>query len=209
MAEELASRASLAMTNASLYEEARRELTARTHLEEALRVANEELEKRVERRTAELEDTNVSLQRSNQELQDFAYVASHDLQEPLRKIQAFGNLLDAEYGDKLGEGSDYLARMRGAAKRMSALIEDILSFSRVTTKGRGFTPVNLRTVVQEVIGDLEVRITDTKAVIDIGDLPTIHADSMQMRQLLQNLIGTPSNSTGRACRQSSKSGLRP
>ncbi|HEX8227160.1 MAG TPA: ATP-binding protein [Candidatus Saccharimonadales bacterium] len=188
MAVELANRASLAMTNASLYEDAQNEIAERARLEAELQVANEELERRVEIRTAELEETNLNLQRSNQELQDFAYVASHDLQEPLRKIQAFGNLLETEYAAQLGEGKDYLSRMRNAAARMSALIEDILSFSRVTTKGRNFTPVNLRTVTQEVISDLEVRIDDTKATINIGDLPTIQADAMQMRQLLQNLI---------------------
>jgi PAS domain S-box-containing protein len=188
MAEALATRASLAMTNAALYDDAQRELAERTRLEEALRAANEELESRVEERTSELAAANRGLQRSNQELQDFAYVASHDLQEPLRKIQAFGNLLQTEYSAVLGEGSDYLDRMRNAAARMSALIEDILSFSRVSTKGREFAPVNLKTIAQEVVGDLEIRIQDTGAVVDIGDLPTIHADPMQMRQLLQNLI---------------------
>ncbi len=188
MAEGLANRASLAMTNAALYDEAQRELAERTRLEEALWTANEELESRVEARTSELAAAILGLQRSNQELQDFAYVASHDLQEPLRKIQAFGNLLQNEYNDVLGEGSDYLARMRNAAARMSALIEDILSFSQVSTKGREFIPVNLKTVVQEVVSDLEVRISDTHATLNIIDLPTIHADPMQMRQLLQNLI---------------------
>ncbi|HEX8182170.1 MAG TPA: ATP-binding protein [Candidatus Saccharimonadales bacterium] len=188
MAEELASRASLAMTNASLYDDAQKELAARIRLEEELRIVNEELEHRVESRTALLEETNISLQRSNQELQDFAYVASHDLQEPLRKIQAFGNLLQTEYSDVIGEGADYLDRMRNAAARMSALIEDILSFSRVTTKGREFTTVNLHTVVKEVMGDLEIRIADTQAVIEVDKLPSIHADAMQMRQLMQNLI---------------------
>ena len=188
MAEELANRASLAITNAGLYQDAQRELAERTRLDEALRTANDELEARVEARTSELEDSNLSLERSNQELQDFAYVASHDLQEPLRKIQAFGNLLETEYGADLGEGLDYLARMRKAAARMSNLIEDLLAFSRVTTKGRSFTSVNLHTIVKEVIDDLEIRIADTKATIKIGELPTIHADAMQMRQLLQNLI---------------------
>jgi signal transduction histidine kinase len=188
MAIELANRASLAMTNASLYLSAQQELNHRIRLEEALRDANEELENRVKLRTAELASTNTSLERSNQELQDFAYVASHDLQEPLRKIQAFGNLLETEYGDKLGEGVEYVTRMQNAARRMSALIEDILSFSRVTTKGREFTSVRLRDVVQEVLGDLEMRIAETRATIEIGKLPTIHADAMQMRQLLQNLI---------------------
>ncbi|MDB5181489.1 MAG: domain S-box protein [Candidatus Saccharibacteria bacterium] len=188
MAQELAGRASVAIANAGLYEAAKRELAARKRLEEQLRIANEELERRVEERTAQLEETNVNLQRSNQELQDFAYVASHDLQEPLRKIQAFGNLLEEEYAPVLGEGQDYLKRMRNAAARMSALIEDILSFSRVTTKARGFTKVDLNVVAVEVLEDLETRIEDTRATIQIQRLPTIDADAMQIRQLLQNLI---------------------
>jgi PAS domain S-box-containing protein len=188
MAKELASRASTAITNATLYNDARKELAARRELEEKLRIANDELESRVVERTAQLEETNTSLNRSNQELQDFAYVASHDLQEPLRKIQAFGNLLEEEYGDQLGDGKDYLRRMRSAAARMSALIEDILSFSRVTTKGRSFTPVDLNKVAVEVLEDLETRIEDTGATIHIEKLPTIDADAMQVRQLLQNLI---------------------
>jgi PAS domain S-box-containing protein len=188
MAQELAARASIAITNATLYNDARKELKARRELEEQLRIANEELEERVIERTTQLEETNTNLQRSNQELQDFAYVASHDLQEPLRKIQAFGNLLEDEYGVKLGEGKDYLNRMRSAAARMSALIEDILSFSRVTTRARGFTQVDLNKVAREVLEDLETRIEDTDAKIHLKDLPTIDADAMQIRQLLQNLI---------------------
>lgn len=188
MANELANRASLAISNAKLYDKAQHELRERTRLEEELRIANEDLEHRVDLRTNELEQSNASLQRSNQELQDFAYVASHDLQEPLRKIQAFGNLLETEYSQQLGEGKDYLVRMRNAAARMSILIDDILSFSRVTTKGREFSTVNLKTITQEVMSDLEVRISESKAIIKIGDLPTLHADAMQMRQLLQNLI---------------------
>jgi PAS domain S-box-containing protein len=188
MAMALSNRASIAITNAGLYDNAQHEIVARKRLEDELRIANEELERRVDERTAQLEDTNLSLQRSNQELQDFAYVASHDLQEPLRKIQAFGNLLEDEYGDKLGDGKDYLQRMRNAAARMSALIEDILSFSRVTTKARGFSPVDLDQIVKGVLDDLETRIEDTHAEIIVGELPTIDADAMQMRQLLQNLI---------------------
>ena len=188
MAEELANCISLAITNTDLYNNATIELAERTRLEEALRKANSELESRVVTRTLELNETNLNLQRSNQELQDFAYVASHDLQEPLRKIQAFGNLLETEYSAELGEGMDYLGRMQSAASRMSALIEGILSFSRVTTKARSFDDVNLSQICQEVISDLEVRITDTKAIINIAKLPTIQADSIQMRQLLQNLL---------------------
>ncbi len=189
LAVELGVRVGLAVRRANLYDEAQRELRERIKLEQQLREMNDLLEARVESRTHELNDSNMSLQRSNQELQDFAYVASHDLQEPLRKIQAFGNLLETEFAGDIGEnGIDYLKRMRGAAARMSSLIEDLLAFSRVTTKGREFASVNLHTVVKEVIDDLEIRIVDTHATISIDDLPTIQADAMQMRQLMQNLI---------------------
>lgn len=189
MALTLASRASVAITNAKLFTAAQKEIDLRRKLEEQLRMSNEELELRVQERTDQLETTNKNLERSNQELQDFAYVASHDLQEPLRKIQAFGNLLETEYGDQLGDGKDYLDRMRSAAKRMSALIEDILEFSRVTTKARGFQPVDLTVVAREVLEDLETRIEDTGATVVLDKLPKIDADAMQIRQLLQNLIG--------------------
>ncbi len=188
MASETANRASLAIANAQSYKMAQDEIKARTLLEEQLREANELLEARVGQRTAELEASNANLSRSNRELQDFAYVASHDLQEPLRKIQAFGNLLEEEYGAKLGEGRDYLERMRKAASRMSVLIEDLLSFSRVTTKANPLVPVDLGLVTEEVLEDLETRIKDTGASIIVDTLPTVEADRLQMRQLLQNLL---------------------
>lgn len=189
MAEELGNRASAAIANAELYQTAQQEIAARAKLEEQLRQANEQLEARVQKRTAQLQETNRNLERSNQELQDFAYVASHDLQEPLRKIQAFGNLLQDEYGDKLGEGKDYLDRMRNAASRMSGLIEDLLMFSRITTKANPLEEVDLNRIAQEVLGDLEVRIKDTAARVKVGRLPMIEADQLQMRQLFQNLLG--------------------
>ncbi|MDB5166201.1 MAG: domain S-box protein [Candidatus Saccharibacteria bacterium] len=188
MVREFASRAALAVTNARLYETAEKELAQRRKLEEDLRQANENLEKRVAERTAALKHTNQSLERSNQELQDFAYVASHDLQEPLRKIQAFSNLLVDEYGETLGDGSDYLERMRSAASRMSVLIEDLLEFSRVTTKAKPHEQVDLNQIVADVINDLEIRIKDTGGIIESDDLPTIVADPLQMRQLFQNLL---------------------
>ena len=210
MAKELASRISLTMTNAKLYEESQHEIKMREQLEVALLNEKNELESRVEERTKELQLTNdglrdeikkrhkverelkeksKNLERSNQELQDFAYVASHDLQEPLRKIQAFGNLLETEFGPQLGEGVDYLNRMRAAAARMSILIEDLLAFSRVTTKARESVPVELTTVAQEVLGDLETRVNDTHGTVTIAPLPTVMADPTHMRQLFQNLIG--------------------
>jgi PAS domain S-box-containing protein len=144
-----------------------------------------------ERRRAEelLRATGAELERSNSELEQFAYVASHDLQEPLRKIQAFGDRLKTKNGDQLGEqGKDYLGRMLSSAARMSQLINDLLMFSRVTTKNQPFVPVDLNTIAAGVLSDLEVRITQTGGTVDVGPLPTIDADPLQMRQLLQNLI---------------------
>jgi len=132
----------------------------------------------------------LELARSNAELQEFAYVASHDLQEPLRKIQAFGDRLMVKYSEVLtDQGCDYLKRMQNAAERMQALIDDLLTLSRVTTRAQPFVPTKLTQVVQDVLSDLEVRIQQTGGRIEVGELPTIEADPMQMRQLLQNLIG--------------------
>lgn len=129
------------------------------------------------------------LARSNTELQQFASVASHDLQEPLRKIQAFGNRLKTVYGDTLDQqGRDYLERMQNAAGRMQNLIDDLLTLSRITTRAQPFVLVNLAEVTQEVLSDLEVRLQQTGGCVEVGELPTIEADLVQMRQLLQNLI---------------------
>lgn len=145
----------------------------------ALKQAEEELREFADR-----------LQRSNRELQDFASVASHDLQEPLRKIQAFGDRLKVRCGKELTpEGADYLDRIQNAAARMQALIEDLLAFSRVTTKARPFEPTDLGRVAQGVLADLEARIEQLQATVQVGQMPIIDADPLQMRQLLQNLIG--------------------
>ncbi len=130
------------------------------------------------------------LARSNAELEQFAYVASHDLQEPLRKIRAFGDRLKSKMdAGTLGEGRDYLERMQSAAARMQTLINDLLTFSRVISTTQPFVPVDLGALTKEVLGDLEVRIEQTKAKVEVGELPTIDADPMQIRQLLQNVIG--------------------
>jgi light-regulated signal transduction histidine kinase (bacteriophytochrome) len=137
-----------------------------------------------------LEALNTRLEQSNRELQDFASVASHDLQEPLRKIQAFGDRLRKRFGEQLGaDGQDYLDRMHSAASRMATLINDLLTFSRVTTRAQPFAPVELSEIVNEVLSDLETRIESTGGRVDVQrPLPTIHADPTQMRQLFQNLI---------------------
>ncbi|HEU4389604.1 MAG TPA: ATP-binding protein, partial [Blastocatellia bacterium] len=156
-----------------------RDLTVSKHLEDERNKALRELRAFAEK-----------LERSNRELQDFAYIASHDLQEPLRKVMAFGDRLKAKCGQAVtSEGLDYLERMRNAAARMQVLINDLLAFSRVTTKARPFVAVNLNEVARDVLSDLEVRIEQVGGSVEVDELPTIEADSMQMRQLLQNLIG--------------------
>lgn len=136
----------------------------------------------------EMRSFTKQLQQSNRELEDFAYVASHDLQEPLRKIQAFADLLKTKHGATVTpQARDYLDRMQSAAKRMQVLINDLLSFSRVTTKAQPFAPVNLAGIAHEVAKDLEVRAHETGGHIEIRELPVIDADPLQMRQLLQNL----------------------
>ncbi len=145
-----------------------------------------------ERKLAEdkLAHKAAELARSNAELEQFAFVASHDLQEPLRKIQAFGDRLKLKCESaQLDEGKDYLERMQSAAARMQTLINDLLTFSRIIRSAQPFMPVNLAAVTKEVLGDLEVRIEKSDAQVEVGTLPTIDADPTQMRQLLQNLIG--------------------
>ena len=129
------------------------------------------------------------LELSNRELQDFASVAAHDLQEPLRKIQSFADRLRAKSSDVLGaETVDYLERIQKSALRMQTLINDLLSYSRVTTKALPFIPVNLNQVVAQVVSDLEVRIEKTQGKVEWADLPTIDADPVQINQLFLNLI---------------------
>ena len=130
------------------------------------------------------------LEHNNQELEAFAYMASHDLQEPLRKIQAFGDRLESGWGETLDEqGRDYIQRMRNAASRMQGLIDALLEYSRVTTLARPFEQVDLGKVTQDVLSDLEVAISEADAQVEVGELSTIEVDAVQMRQLLQNLIG--------------------
>lgn len=138
---------------------------------------------------SELKEREAALGRSNRELQDFASVASHDLQEPLRKIEAFGDRLAKRCEAQLDDqGQLYLERMLSAAGRMRLLINDLLTYSRVTTKGRPFEPCDLAAVAKDVVSDLQVRIEETNAKVEFTDLPTIDADVVQMRQLFQNVI---------------------
>jgi len=148
------------------------------------------LRKEVEGVMKKLNVMNERLEVSNRELLDFAYVSSHDLQEPLRKIQAFGDRLKSTCQDSLNEkGLDYLERMLNAASRAQILINDLLDFSRVTTKAQPFQPISLAEVLEGVLSDLEVRIEKSGVILEVDRLPIVEADALQMRQILQNLIG--------------------
>ena len=130
-----------------------------------------EMTRRLNESEKERESYIKKLAQSNRELEDFAFIASHDLQEPLRKIQTFGDRVKEKWGDGLGEGGrDYLDRMQNAAVRMQALIQGLLTYSRVTTRPEPFSPVALTPLVQEVVSDLAVRIEQTGGRVEVGEL---------------------------------------
>lgn len=136
----------------------------------------------------QLESKIRELSRSNQSLQEFAYVASHDLQEPLRKIQLFGEMLRGQRSDALGDGVDYLQRMQTAASRMSTLIQDLLAYSRISAQADQTTPVSLSNVLSLSLADLDLLIEETGAQVTLDPLPTVLGDSVQLGQLFQNLL---------------------
>jgi signal transduction histidine kinase len=139
---------------------------------------------------ADLQAYAAKLEWSNSELQDFASVASHDLQEPLRKVQAFSDRLRSRCGATLDDnGRDYLDRVQNAAARMQTLINDLLTYSRVATKAQPFVPTDFVSITRAVLSDLEARIEQVQGRVEMGDLPTVDADPLQVRQLMQNLIG--------------------
>ncbi|WP_108880283.1 PAS-domain containing protein [Anderseniella sp. Alg231-50] len=143
----------------------------------------------LERHEERLRAYNDKLARSNKELQEFAYVASHDLQEPLRKIEAFGDRLVKKHGESLpDEGKVFVERMQNASFRMRELINDLLGYSRVTTNAKPFEKVSLCEVIEGVRSDLQIQLQESGGTIEFGELPALDADPIQMRQLFQNLI---------------------
>jgi len=147
-----------------------------------------EIEKVVAERTLELEEANLSLYKSNLELSQYAYVASHDLQEPLRKIMIFSGLLFNQ--ENLAEESKPLiTKIRHSSERMSMLIKDLLEYSKLLNSEKMFRPVDLNEVVHAVISDFDLRINEKNAVITVGKLPVIEGIALQINQLFYNLIG--------------------
>lgn len=150
---------------------------------------SEILEKRVLERTKALSALNIQLQHSNDNLLQFASIASHDLQEPLRKIYGYGDLVLNQYTPVLGpNGVHLINRMQTAARRMSGLIKDLLSYSRLTATNVSFEPVSLNQVVNDVVDDLEVAINESDAHVEVDWLPDVQGSTFQLRQLFQNLL---------------------
>ncbi len=178
-----------AIENGSLYKFVRDQ---NTNLEQTVKKRTRTLENKTRKLKKEIEErTKIEeeLKRSNQDLQDFASIASHDLQEPLRKVIMFGDRLNAQFSAKMNEKAlGYLERMSNAAARMQILIDELLLYSRVSSKAKPFTATNLEKIVHEVLSDLESRLNRSSAKIVIENLPTVEADGIQMRQLFQNLI---------------------
>jgi PAS domain S-box-containing protein len=145
-----------------------------------------------ERRLAQERVTEAAreLERSNRELTEFAAVASHDLRAPLRSVTSFVSLLEEDYAERFtSEGRTYVARIKAAVSRMNALIDGLLALARVRAKGEPFVLVPLADVAQEVVADLAGGLGESGGSVEVGQLPEVEADRLQMRQLLQNLIG--------------------
>jgi len=156
------------------------DITARKEQEAELKRAHDELAKKAE-----------ELQRSNAELEQFAYVASHDLQEPLRMVSSYTQLLGRRYADKLkdADAQEFMHYIVDGAARMKQLIEDLLAYSRVGTKGKEFKPVSIETPLKKAIGNLRAAIEESSAAVTWDPLPTVDVDEMQLAQLFQNLMG--------------------
>ncbi|MBN1277736.1 MAG: histidine kinase, partial [Deltaproteobacteria bacterium] len=159
------------------------DISPQKQMEEVLQLAYDELELRVLERTADLETRN-------KELKDFTFIASHDLQEPLRKVQTLGDMVAARSGDRLDKVSrDYIKRMQAGLEKMQQLLDSLLVYSRVTTGTEPKKKTGLGKAVDAALSNLELLIAENNASVEVGELPVVDADEQQMVQVFQNLIG--------------------
>lgn len=173
------------------------DVTSQKRAEHVLREGREQyrklaatLERRVQRRTRALDEANKFLERSNKELEQFAFVTSHDLQEPLRKIQTFGDILhDQHMGSMDEKGRAYVEKIVSSSRRLSLLINSLLRFSLLNQTGGTLENVNLNTILSDVLEDYELLIKQKNAILTVGKLPEMKADPIQINQLLSNLLG--------------------
>ena len=153
------------------------------------RMFTHELEKEVEKRTNELALKNIELLTTNKELQSFAYISSHDLQEPLRKIQTFASrIVEMEYQNLSELGKDYFKRMQSASARMQTLIQDLLAYSRASTAEKRFEKTNLNKLVTEIVDDFKEEMDGKGATLIYHDLCEVNIIPFQFRQLLHNMV---------------------
>ncbi len=151
------------------------------------KMINQLLENRVDERTRELQQANHDLEYSNHELQQFAYVASHDLKEPLRKIQVFSNLISSKFGTELPEAEHYLNKIVSSAARMNSLITDVLEYSKISIGGQ-FRPTDVNAILREILDDMELLVREKGAIVKMEDVPLLHAIPSQIRQVFQNIL---------------------
>lgn len=172
-----------------VYRAIHQETADRRQAEASFKQLHDELEARVQERTAALKEANANLLSSNQELEQFAYVASHDLQEPLRAVNSYAQLITRKYQGNLDAKADkYLGYIMEGATRMQQLINDLLEFSRVGTRGKLLELTDCETLLSQVLDNLKVAIAESHAIITHDPLPTVMGDETQLNQLLQNLI---------------------
>ena len=165
------------------------DITERKHLEEKLKEAHDNLEQKVKERTEELLKSNIELKRSNEELERFAYVSSHDLQEPLRMVTLYSQLLERRYKNRLDDDADdFIEYIVENAKRMKQLIDDLLEYSRVSSQTKQYENVNIEKILDNVLKNLSISIIENNVRVTYESLPNILADKNQMLQVFQNLI---------------------
>lgn len=172
-----------------LYTVILRDISERVRAEAEIHRLNADLERRVEQRTAELARANAALLKSNQELQQFAHVAAHDLQTPLRSISGFAQLLRQDCQGKYGERADlFVQQLVDNTRRMQTLIQDLLAYAELGDAARPFQPVDCRKVFDDVLAALAAPIADTGAQVSCGELPVVMGERTMLTQLLQNLV---------------------